>query len=124
MTKYICVRKVDFGPKEYEVGDIEEVDKLEKTKVENYEFGDIAFSTKSHYIVRDTGFKWNKNSFKHFFRKAQPKDTVPKHILKPLLIIFLYELSKAITYEIIVRKQANDMVEQPGYDEIDLWKKL
>ncbi|WP_435373541.1 transcriptional regulator [Staphylococcus nepalensis] len=36
-----------------------------------------------------------------------------KHILKPLLIIFLYELSKAITYEIIVRKQANDMVDVP-----------
>ncbi|WP_217983463.1 transcriptional activator RinB [Staphylococcus nepalensis] len=46
-----------------------------------------------------------------------------KHILKPLLIIFLYELSKAITYKIIVRK-ANNMMEQPGYDEIDLWKKL
>jgi len=42
-----------------------------------------------------------------------------KYILKPLLIIFLYELSKAITYEIIVRKQANDMVDVPrDYEEI------
>lgn len=47
-----------------------------------------------------------------------------KRILKTLLIIALYELSKEITYEIIVKKQANDMVELPGYDEIDLWKKL
>ena len=42
-----------------------------------------------------------------------------KHILKPLLIICLYELSKAITYEIIVRKQANDMVDMPrDYEEV------
>lgn len=37
-------------------------------------------------------------------------------ILKTLLIIFLYELSKEITYEIIVRKQANDMVDQYPMD--------
>ncbi len=47
-----------------------------------------------------------------------------KRILKILLTIVLYELSKEITYEIIVKKQANDMVELPSYDEIDLWKKL
>ena len=41
-----------------------------------------------------------------------------KHILKPLLIIFLYELSKAITYENIVRKQANDMVDVPRDYEV------
>lgn len=41
-----------------------------------------------------------------------------KHILKPLLIICLYELSKAITYEIIVRKQANDMVDVPRDYEV------
>ncbi|MGW7955236.1 transcriptional activator RinB [Staphylococcus xylosus] len=46
-----------------------------------------------------------------------------KRIFKTLLIIALYELSKEITYEVIVKKQANDMVEQPGYDEIDAWKK-
>lgn len=46
-----------------------------------------------------------------------------KRILKTLLIIALYELSKEITYEIIVRKQANDMVKLPGYDEVDVWKK-
>ena len=33
-------------------------------------------------------------------------------ILKTLLIIFLYELSKEITYEIICRKQANNMVDK------------
>lgn len=44
--------------------------------------------------------------------------------LKTLLIIFMYELSKEITYEIIVRKQANDMIDRTENDEIDLWKKL
>lgn len=34
-------------------------------------------------------------------------------ILKTLLIITLYELSKYVTNEIITRKQANDAVDQP-----------
>ncbi|MEM5397920.1 transcriptional activator RinB [Staphylococcus gallinarum] len=37
-------------------------------------------------------------------------------ILKTLLIIFLYELSKEITYEIICRKQTNDMVDKSPKD--------
>lgn len=37
-------------------------------------------------------------------------------ILKTLLIIFLYELSKEITYEIICSKQANDMVDKAPTD--------
>lgn len=37
-------------------------------------------------------------------------------ILKTLLIIALYELSKEITYEIIYRMQANDMVDKAPTD--------
>ncbi|MBF0814060.1 hypothetical protein IR133_10045 [Staphylococcus saprophyticus] len=37
-------------------------------------------------------------------------------ILKTLLIIALYELSKEITYEIICRRQANDMVDKAPTD--------
>lgn len=37
-------------------------------------------------------------------------------ILKTLTIIALYELTKAIVYEIILRKQANDMVDQYPMD--------
>lgn len=37
-------------------------------------------------------------------------------ILKTLTIIAVYELSKAVTYEIIVRKQANDMVDKYPMD--------
>ncbi|MGW7906932.1 transcriptional activator RinB [Staphylococcus pseudoxylosus] len=48
-----------------------------------------------------------------------------KRIFKTLLIIALYELTKEITYEIIVRKQANDIVDKTPKDyEIDLWKRL
>lgn len=39
-----------------------------------------------------------------------------KRILKTLLIIALYELSKEITYEIIVKKQANDIVDKAPTD--------
>lgn len=39
-------------------------------------------------------------------------------ILKTLLIITLYELSKYITNEILIRKQANDDIDQPkDYEE-------
>ncbi|WP_142351154.1 transcriptional activator RinB [Staphylococcus saprophyticus] len=37
-------------------------------------------------------------------------------ILKTLLIIALYELSKEITYEIICHMQANDMVDKAPTD--------
>ncbi|MCE7787001.1 transcriptional regulator [Staphylococcus xylosus] len=37
-------------------------------------------------------------------------------ILKTLLIITLYELSKYVTNEIITRKQANDTVDQYPMD--------
>lgn len=48
-----------------------------------------------------------------------------KRIFKTLLIIALYELSKAIAYEVIVKKQANDTVDKTPMDyEIDLWKRL
>lgn len=46
-----------------------------------------------------------------------------KQILKLLLTLALYELSKAITYEIIVRKQANDMVDVPR-DYVDIMARL
>ena len=39
-------------------------------------------------------------------------------ILKTLLIITLYELSKYVTNEIITRRQANDDIDQPkDYEE-------
>ena len=37
-------------------------------------------------------------------------------IIKTLLIIAVYELSKYVTNEILVRRQANDMVDQYPMD--------
>lgn len=58
--------------------------------------------------------------------KLKEKDSEwMKRIFITLLIIALYELSKAITYEVIVKKQANDMVDKTPMDyEIDLSKRL
>ena len=43
-------------------------------------------------------------------------------ILKTLLIITLYELSKYVTNEIIIKLQANDEIDQPCDYEIDKWR--
>ncbi|MBN6849451.1 transcriptional regulator [Staphylococcus saprophyticus] len=41
-----------------------------------------------------------------------------KRILKTLLIITLYELSKYVTNEILIKLQANDDIDQPkDYEE-------
>lgn len=125
MTKYICVRKMDFGPQEYNVGDIVEINKLDEPITERYEFEDVVLSAELHYKIQDTGFRLHANTLKHFFRKIQPIESVPKRILKTLLIIALYELSKEITYEIIVKKQADKLVGKTPTDyEIDLWKRI
>lgn len=116
MTKYICVRKMDFSPKEYEVGDIVEINKLDEPITERYEFEDLTFSTELHYEIVDTGFRLQDNTLKRFFRKVQPKDTIRKRILKTLLIIAVYELSKYVTNEIITRRQANDAVDKYPMD--------
>lgn len=50
MTKYICVRKMDFSPKEYEVGDIVEINKLDEPITERYEFEDLTFL--QNYIMK------------------------------------------------------------------------
>ena len=43
-------------------------------------------------------------------------------ILKTLLILFMYELSKYVTNEIITRRQANDAVDQYPMDyEVSEW---
>ena len=119
MTKYICVRKMDFSPKEYEVGDIVEINKLDEPITERYEFEDLTFSAELHYEIVDTGFRLQDNTLKRFFRKVQPKDTIRKRILKTLLILFMYELSKYVTNEIIIKLQANYDIDQPkDYEDL------
>lgn len=43
-------------------------------------------------------------------------------ILKTLLIITLYELSKYVTNEILIKLTANDDIEQPKDYHEDSWK--
>ncbi|WP_142760499.1 transcriptional activator RinB [Staphylococcus saprophyticus] len=43
-------------------------------------------------------------------------------ILKTLLIIALYELSKYVTNEILIKLSANDDIEQPKDYHEDSWK--
>ena len=45
-----------------------------------------------------------------------------KRILYILLMLSLYELSKYVTNEIIIKLQANDDIDQPCDYEIDKWR--
>nr|WP_259335673.1 transcriptional activator RinB [Staphylococcus gallinarum] len=58
------------------------------------------------------------------FTKGTYKSETPNRLLKTLTIIFLYELSKYITEQVIIRLQANDDVDDPRdfniYDHIHL----
>ncbi|WP_147641442.1 transcriptional activator RinB [Staphylococcus nepalensis] len=114
MTKYMIKNikglrnHMDSG---YTSGDFVEIKKLKhpiRVVSKKFEYKDI-----------DNDILISKKFLKENFTKGTYKFETPKHILKPLLIIFLYELSKAITYEIIVRKQANDMVDVPRDYEVE-----
>ncbi|MDW8551117.1 hypothetical protein AABD38_08875 [Staphylococcus nepalensis] len=112
MTKYMLKQPGNVGEEIRFPGEVFEIKKL-KHSVKFKGMKD-----KFKYIVIGEDELLSKKSLKKRFTKGTYKSEIPKHILKPLLIIFLYELSKAITYEIIVRKQANDMVEVPRDYEV------
>jgi len=116
MTKYMAKKPMQLGfDNLVGPGDLMEIKKLKHP---------IMLGDKKHkYVEVNTQHFMTKKFIKDNFIKGTYKLETPKRILRTLLIIALYELSKEITYEIIVKKQANDMVEQPGYDEVDAWKK-
>lgn len=117
MAKYMLKPpfNVSVGDRDDGPGKIYEVKKLKHP---------VILGNKKHkYIEVNTQHFMTKKFIKDKFTKGTYKSETLKRIFNTLLIIALYELSKAITYELIVKKQANDMVEQPGYDEIDAWKK-
>lgn len=66
--------------------------------------------------VNTGGLFKDKKSIKQHFTKGTYKSETPKQILKLLLTLALYELSKEITYEVICRMQAKDMVPK-DYEE-------
>lgn len=117
MTKYMLKEPDDVGDTVRFPGEVFEIKRLKHSvKLRG-------MKETFKYIVVGEDELLSKKSLKARFTKGTYKSETPKRIFKTLLIITLYELSKEITYEIIVKKQANDMVEQPGYDEVDAWKK-
>lgn len=77
----------------------------------------VVMEGKKHkYIEVNTQHFMSKKFIKDNFTKGTYKSETPKRILKTLLIIALYELSKYVTNEIITRRQANDAVDQYPMD--------
>jgi hypothetical protein len=75
------------------------------------------------YIVVGEDELLSKKSLKARFTKGTYKSETPKRILKTLLIIFLYELSKYVTTEILIKLTANDAVDKAPMDyEISKWR--
>lgn len=111
MTKYMSKKPMTLGFDEGVMpGDVFDIKKLKHP---------VVMGGKKHkYIEVNTQHFMSKKFIKDNFTKGTYKSETPKRILKTLLIIAVYELSKEITYEIIVRKQANDMVDVPkDYEE-------
>ncbi|RTX81505.1 hypothetical protein EKQ61_03220 [Staphylococcus gallinarum] len=79
---------------------------------------------KFKYIVVGEDELLTTESLKARFTKGTYKSETPKRIFKTLMIIGLYELSKYITEQVIIRVQANDAVDAPRdfsiYDHIHL----
>lgn len=110
MTKYTLKQPGHVGDSIRIPGEVFEIKKLKHS---------IQFKNKDEkfkYIVVGEDELLTTKSLKERFTKGTYKSETPKRILKTLLIIALYELSKEITYAIISRRQANDMVDKAPTD--------
>ena len=110
MTKYMLKQPSNIGYNIAMPGDIFEIKKLKHAvKFKNLD-------EKLEYAVIGEDELLSKKHLKDNFTKGTYKSETPKRILKTLLIIFLYELSKYVTNAIIIKLQANDAVEQYPID--------
>lgn len=107
MTKYTCIKTFGIDTKGYMPGDIIDVKKLKHP---------ITFSTgdKLKYVDVDSGKLLSKKYLKQNFKKGAYQRDIIKHILKLLFSLAVYELSKYITNELIVKLQSEDDVEVPS----------
>lgn len=117
MAKYMAKKPMQLGYEDLVgPGDVIEIKKLKHPVVIN--------GKKHKYIEVNTQHFMNKKFIKDNFTKGTYKSETPNRILKTLTIIFLYELSKYITEQAIIRLQANDEVDAPRdfsiYDHIHL----
>ncbi|WP_338141949.1 transcriptional activator RinB [Staphylococcus gallinarum] len=118
MTKYMLKQPGQVGDSIRIPGEIFEIKKLKHS---------IRFKNmdeKFKYIVVGEDELLSKKSLKAKFTKGTYKSETPNRLLKTLTIIALYELSKYITEQVIIRLQANDDVDAPRdfsiYDHIHL----
>ena len=96
-------------------GDIMEIKKLKHPVI----LGD----KKHKYVEVNTQNFMTKKFIKDNFTKGTYKSETPKRITKTLLIIALYELSKYVTTEILIKLEANDVVDTfPTDYEISKWR--
>lgn len=110
MTKYMLKEPGYVGESIKMPGEVFEIKKLKHSiKFEN-------MNDTFKYIVVGEDELLSRKSLKERFTKGTYKAEMPKRILKTLLIIALYELSKYVTNEIITRRQANDAVDQYPMD--------
>lgn len=117
MTKYMAKKPMQLGYEDLVgPGDIMEIKKLKHPVI----LGD----KKHKYIEVNTQHFMNKKFIKDNFTKGTYKSETPNRLLKTLTIIALYEISKYITEQVIIRLQANDDVDAPRdfsiYDHIHL----
>lgn len=116
MSKYMPKKPMTLGFDEGAMpGDVFDIKKLKHP---------VVMGGKKHkYIEVNTQHFMSKKFIKDNFTKGTYKSETPKRILKTLtiiaVIIAVYELSKYITNEIIIKLQANDTVEQPCDYELD-----
>lgn len=107
MTKYTCIKTFGVDDKVYMPGDIINVKKMKHA---------ITFSTgpKYKYVDVNSGRLISKRSLKDNFKKGAYKNEIYKRLFKIWFIISLYELSKYLTNELIVKLQSEDDVEVPS----------
>ncbi|WP_245338844.1 transcriptional activator RinB [Staphylococcus sp. GDX8P107P-1] len=111
MAKYMAKKPMQLGYEDLVgPGDVIEIKKLKHPVVIN--------GKKHKYIEVNTQHFMNKKFIKDNFTKGTYKSETPNRLLKTLLIIALFELSKYVTNEIIIKLQANDDIDQPkDYEE-------
>ncbi|WP_039067673.1 transcriptional activator RinB [Staphylococcus shinii] len=106
---------VSVGDRDDGPGKIYEVKKLKHPVI----LGD----KKHKYIEVNTQHFMTKKFIKDNFTKGTYKSETPKRVLKTLMVICLYELSKYVTNEILIKLTANDAVDQAPMDyEISKWR--
>ncbi|MDQ7224175.1 hypothetical protein RCI18_07665 [Staphylococcus haemolyticus] len=104
MAKYTYIKTFGVDDKVYMPGDIINVKKMKHA---------ITFSTgpKYKYVDVNSGRLISKRYLKDNFKKGAYKNEIYKRLFKIWFIIGMYELSKYLTNELIVKLQSEDDVD-------------